>query len=136
MPERTPRLRGSPYGISVTVPEIPTVSFVEKRDTRKDCPAPDIGRTGVLIEYPASRGTAGREIEVRIVSLTSFILMVIGALNWLLVGVARFDLVRRLFGRNSPISRIVYDLVGVAGLVQLTTFALRTARGRPYPAAS
>ena len=73
---------------------------------------------------------------MRVLSLTSFLLTVVGALNWLMVGVSRFDLVRRLFGRDSLSGRIVYGLVGLAGLMQLATFALRTARGRPYPAVS
>lgn len=48
------------------------------------------------------------------VSLT---LVIIGALNWLLVGLFRFDLVASIFGGQSAvISRIIYALVGVAGL--------------------
>ena len=73
---------------------------------------------------------------MRVVSRTSFILMVMGALNWLLVGLAHFDLVRRIFGRRSIVGRIVYDLVGVSGLVQLGTFIQRMLRGQPYPATS
>jgi len=60
--------------------------------------------------------------------------MVVGALNWLTVGTARLDLVRTLFGRNTLISRLIYGLVGLAGLMQLATFTSRTVRGRPYPA--
>ncbi len=71
---------------------------------------------------------------MRAVSLTSFLLMVVGALNWLTVGTARLDLVRTLFGRNTLISRLIYGLVGLAGLMQLATFTSRTVRGRPYPA--
>jgi uncharacterized membrane protein YuzA (DUF378 family) len=69
----------------------------------------------------------------RVLSLTTFILTLIGALNWGAVGTARFDAVRQLFGRNSLVGRIVYGLVGVAGLVQLATFAMR--RGRLYSTA-
>ena len=47
-------------------------------------------------------------------------LVVVGALNWGLVAVARFDLVAALFGmefgQTSPLTAIVYGLVGVAGL--------------------
>jgi len=57
--------------------------------------------------------------------------MVVGALNWLTVGTARLDLVRTLFGRNTLISRLIYGLVGLAGLMQLATFTSRTVRGRP-----
>ncbi|MHB9130296.1 MAG: DUF378 domain-containing protein [Armatimonadota bacterium] len=66
----------------------------------------------------------------RIVSFMSFILVIVGAVNWLLVGTTRFDLVRWLFGRDSLISRIVYSLVGAAGLTQLTTFIQRAVKGK------
>jgi uncharacterized protein len=46
-------------------------------------------------------------------------LVIIGALNWGLVGLARFDLVAALLGAGSPASRIVYLLVGLAGLYWL-----------------
>ena len=47
----------------------------------------------------------------------SLLLVIIGAINWLLVGVFQFDLVAWLFGgQGAVISRIVYSLVGVAGL--------------------
>jgi hypothetical protein len=58
--------------------------------------------------------------------------MVIGAVNWLLVGAARLDLVTWLFGRRSLIGRIVYSLVGAAGVTELTTFILRAIQGKPY----
>ena len=49
-------------------------------------------------------------------------LVIVGALNWGLVAVARFDLVAALFGmqfgETSPLTAIVYGLVGVAGLYQ------------------
>ncbi|HCJ58391.1 hypothetical protein SDC9_104182 [bioreactor metagenome] len=47
----------------------------------------------------------------------SLILVIIGALNWLLVGLFQFDLVAALFGgQNAVLSRIIYTLVGLAGL--------------------
>ena len=45
-------------------------------------------------------------------------LLVIGGLNWGLVGAAQFDLVATLFGSMSPISRLVYVLVGLAAVYQ------------------
>lgn len=48
---------------------------------------------------------------------TALILVIIGALNWLLVGLFQFDLVATIFGgQQSMLSRIVYSLVGLAGL--------------------
>jgi len=46
------------------------------------------------------------------------VLLVVGGLNWGLVGVARFDLVATLFGDMSTLSRTVYLLVGVAAVYQ------------------
>ena len=45
-------------------------------------------------------------------------LLVIGGLNWGLVGFLGFDLVAALFGEMSSVSRIVYALVGVAAIHQ------------------
>ena len=48
---------------------------------------------------------------------TLLALVIIGAINWLLVGVFQFDLVSWLFGgQGAIVSRIIYTLVGVAGL--------------------
>ncbi|SAK99464.1 hypothetical protein AWB77_05983 [Caballeronia fortuita] len=46
-------------------------------------------------------------------------LVVIGALNWGLVGLLQLDLVAAIFGAGSVLSRIVYVLVGLAGLYML-----------------
>ena len=53
------------------------------------------------------------------VSLT---LVIIGALNWLLIGVFRFDLVAFLFGNMTLLSRIIYILVGLCGLYLITLY--------------
>lgn len=47
----------------------------------------------------------------------TLVLSVIGCVNWGLVGLFRFDLVAWLFGgASSPISRIIYTLVGLSGM--------------------
>ena len=47
----------------------------------------------------------------------SLVLVIVGALNWLLVGLFQFDLVAALFGgQNAVLSRIIYTLVGLAGI--------------------
>ena len=48
---------------------------------------------------------------------TALTLVIVGALNWLLIGLFDFDLVATLFGEMSILSRIVYSLVGVGGLI-------------------
>jgi uncharacterized membrane protein YuzA (DUF378 family) len=52
------------------------------------------------------------------IDMLAAILVVVGALNWGLVGVAQFDLVAALFGAGSALASIVYILVGLAGLFQ------------------
>lgn len=47
------------------------------------------------------------------------ILVIIGGLNWFLVGAFNFDLVAAIFGAMSMISRIVYVLVGLSALLLL-----------------
>ncbi len=53
---------------------------------------------------------------MKITTIIAFILVIVGALNWLLVGLFAFDLVALIFGTMSIVSRIVYALVGVASL--------------------
>lgn len=45
-----------------------------------------------------------------------FILLVVGGLNWGLVGIADFDLVATIFGEGAALSRIVYTLVGISAI--------------------
>lgn len=45
--------------------------------------------------------------------------MIIGALNWGLIGAFNFNLVDTIFGDMSLLSRIIYILVGVAGLYSI-----------------
>ncbi|WP_019243749.1 MULTISPECIES: DUF378 domain-containing protein [Bacillus] len=51
---------------------------------------------------------------------TALVLTIIGAINWGLIGFFQFDLVATIFGgQGSLISRIIYGLVGIAGLINL-----------------
>ena len=50
--------------------------------------------------------------------VTAAVLLVIGGLNWGLVGAANYDLVATIFGEMTPLSRLVYGVVGVAALYQ------------------
>lgn len=54
--------------------------------------------------------------------IVTFILLVIGGLNWLLVGAFGFDLVATLFGAASTVSNIVYILVGLSAVFQAFTY--------------
>ena len=53
---------------------------------------------------------------------TALTLVIIGALNWLLIGIFRFDLVAFLFGNLSGLSRIVYTIGGLCGLYLISFF--------------
>lgn len=53
---------------------------------------------------------------------TALALVIIGAVNWLLIGLFRFDLVATLFGNMSWLSRIIYTIVGLSGLYLISLF--------------
>ena len=56
---------------------------------------------------------------MRIVNTVTLVLLIVGGLNWGLVGVIGFDLVAAIFGPMSLLSRVVYSLVGLSALWQL-----------------
>jgi uncharacterized protein len=59
----------------------------------------------------------------------ALILVIVGALNWLLVGLFRWDLVAALFGgSDSGLSRIIYTLIGIAGLYCISLLFRDTRR--------
>lgn len=60
---------------------------------------------------------------MKVVNYIALTLVIIGALNWLLVGLFQFNLVDTLFGVESVISRIVYVLVGIAGLWSIALYS-------------
>ena len=53
---------------------------------------------------------------------TCLTIAIIGAVNWGLIGIFRFDLVAFLFGDMSWLTRIVYTLVGLSGLYLISTY--------------
>lgn len=77
---------------------------------------------------------------MKTLNVVAAVLTIVGALNWGLIAVARFDVVATLFGMQfgdvSPLSAIVYGLVGAAGAYQLLfwsrahSVALTPADGR------
>jgi uncharacterized protein len=56
---------------------------------------------------------------MRIVNSITLLLLIVGGLNWGLVGLFDFDLVAALFGPGSLLARIVYILVGISALWQI-----------------
>lgn len=62
-------------------------------------------------------------------ALISFILVVIGSLNWFCIGILQFDFVAGIFGSQSNIfSRLIYTLVGIASIIMVVNFV--TNKGR------
>lgn len=64
---------------------------------------------------------------MRYVNALALLLVIVGAANWLLVGVAKFDLVAALtgtsFGQTNAISSVIYILVGISGVLLLPVLA-------------
>ena len=58
---------------------------------------------------------------MNILKRIALILVIIGAINWGLIGLFQFDLVAAIFGgQDAALSRVVYSLVGISGLYCLT----------------
>lgn len=53
---------------------------------------------------------------MKVIDTIALILIIIGAINWGLVGIFDFNLVEAIFGGISVITRIIYILVGISGL--------------------
>ncbi len=60
-------------------------------------------------------------------NLIAQIFIIVGGLNWALVGLFSFDLVAVIFGEMSLLSRIVYVLVGISAVYQLFTIKAITS---------
>lgn len=65
-------------------------------------------------QVPATRSA------VSTAAVVALVLLIAGGLNWALVGLFNFDLVAAIFGDMTVVTRVVYVLVGVAGVVALT----------------
>lgn len=61
---------------------------------------------------------------LRIISL---LLVVIGAINWGLIGFFKLDVVSMIFGQMSLLTRIIFALVGIAGLYSISFFGDRSS---------
>ncbi|MFA6940480.1 MAG: DUF378 domain-containing protein [Clostridiaceae bacterium] len=57
---------------------------------------------------------------MKTLDIIALLLVIIGAVNWGLIGFFQFDLVAALFGTMTNFSRIIYALVGIAGLYSLS----------------
>lgn len=62
----------------------------------------------------------------KVLDCIALTISIVGAVNWGLIGLLKFDLVAFLFGNMTLLARIVYTLVGLSGLY-LLTFYTRSA---------
>jgi len=53
---------------------------------------------------------------MKVLKIIAIVLVIVGGLNWGLVGLFNFDLVAAIFGAMSSLSKIVYSLVGLAAI--------------------
>ena len=59
---------------------------------------------------------------MKILNIISLALIIIGAVNWGLLGFFQFDLVAAIFGDMSVFSRVIYSLIGICGLYSISLF--------------
>lgn len=57
---------------------------------------------------------------MKVLDYIALVLVIIGALNWGLIGFFGFDLIAFIFGSMSVLSRIIYAVVGVCGLYSIS----------------
>lgn len=67
--------------------------------------------------------------EVSKLDILALILSIVGCVNWGLVGIFQFDLVAWLFGAGAVLSRIIYTVIGLAGLWCISFFMRRARLG-------
>ena len=67
---------------------------------------------------------------MKTLDIIALVLVIIGGINWGLVGVFDYNVVDAIFGAYSAISDIIYTLVGLAALWTISTL-FRTAAGKP-----
>ena len=60
---------------------------------------------------------------MKVLDSIALILVIIGAINWGLIGFFQYNLVNNLFGFMPALERVIYALVGIAGLYSLSFFA-------------
>ena len=60
---------------------------------------------------------------MKVLDSIALIFIIIGAINWGLVGFFQFDLISTIFGEMSIFSRIIYGVIGILGLYSISFFA-------------
>ena len=61
---------------------------------------------------------------MKVLDIIVTVLLVIGALNWGLVGIFGYNLIGGLLGETTALTRLIYTVVGIAGLYEAFTFTI------------
>jgi len=59
---------------------------------------------------------------MKILDLVTFVLVIIGALNWTLYGLMDINLVGSIFGASDVLVKVVYTLIGLSGMYMITHY--------------
>ena len=63
----------------------------------------------------------GGDSMFKFLKISSYTLIILGAINWGLIGVFQLDLIATLFGDMSVISRFIYSIVGLGAFISIIT---------------
>lgn len=74
----------------------------------------------ILLKSDYANNEYEKEDYMQILQKVALALIIIGAINWGLVGLFDFNLVSTLFGTDTIITKIVYILVGIAGIIDIS----------------
>ena len=66
--------------------------------------------------------------KMNAIDWVAFVLLIIGGLNWGLIGIFRFDLVNAVFGYYTVMSRLIYILVGLSAVYLIISAAMKSGR--------
>ncbi|MCD7864900.1 MAG: DUF378 domain-containing protein [Clostridiales bacterium] len=61
-------------------------------------------------------------MNTKVLDIVLLVLVIIGAVNWGLVGFFRFNLISYLFGNMTWLTRVIYAVVGLSGLYMISAF--------------
>ena len=79
---------------------------------------------GIVVSGLIRRGERMKNLDVIVI-----VLLIVGGLNWLLVGLFQFDLVAAIFGgQGAALSRIIYTIVGLCALYRIFMWKAMKAR--------
>lgn len=75
-------------------------------------------------------GPSLRKAKMNVLDWVAMVLLIVGGLNWGAVGLLNLDIVAALFGTQTPLSRIIYVVVGLSALYSIYTSSKMAAAKR------